>query len=466
MKYLIIVQLAIAITSNGVSQISEDLLKTYKNQDLQIRQLNLNGSLNGGNSNSDFLYQFNGGANYSQFLNKLHLQSDFFGNISYTNTKTRDTYYSDSPIAVTNRIQLNGYKKARYYSKENFFFGLGYELYYSFNTSSLDQFINTNRTEKHIDHFGYLKIPLSVGIGRKYPVYSIHKSNWIYSELQRNQCLNRTVTEIEIEQMAHLLDENVYIRYFDYRYKSIQDLSRVDSLLRIQNIVNEQNIVYFTTLYDMYYYSSGANRYRGNSIEAGIRPQFFYSYNKTTTTTDSAENIFKFELKTLRPLFFVEYQKFKPINQYWQMDYSLRGEYGLKSVLKDDENLTPDYDLKSIEAKAILSHYPNTRTKFTASLTLLYGNKYSGVNDPYYLDYYNDSFSYFQLSNFPTYILTASHEADNFYSRLSLQHYYYINPQLRLQSGCSFTYSEDSPIVNNRNKLIFSFGTSISYALF
>lgn len=470
MKYLIIVQLTFAITCNGVSQISEDLLRTYKNQDLQIRQLNLNGSLNGGNSNSDFLYQFNGGANYSQFINRGNLQSDFSTSLNLNQSKSRATYLTGEPLGSYTSAYLNAAKRSWRYLHNEFFMGLGYRLNYNFNHSTLDHFEGSDMTQKTTGHKMEIAIPLSIGIGRKYPINSVHRSMWIYKELEKNNSLKRTATTQESEQLANLIDQNLYTRYFDSRYKSIDDMKRIDSLLQSQDIINSQNITYFTTLYDMYYYSSGSNRTRGSTFEGGIIGDFYYNhYNFNSSDTLSPG--YTEDYRAIVPTLFAEYQYFKPINLFWQFNLNINAEYGFNGLIDDlNHELFSSKDLFNAQISSAALYYPDTRSIFSLKASARYGNKFSNsfqsYNPNYNIYYLYDLFNFYTLSQFPIDGLNNVTPYNYWTSSLEFAYYYYINPKTRLQTILSLYYSDQDFVILNTDKLRTSFGVSFSYALF
>ncbi len=470
MRYLIILQITLAITVNGFSQFSDALFHTYKNQDLKLRQLSFNGVLSGGNNNSDFLYQFNGGANYSQFINREKLQSDFASSLNIRQSKFRSDYNTGDPLSSSTSISLNASKRSRRYLRNEFFYGLGYRINYGFGHSFLDGFANSDKTEKSTGHSLRIALPMSIGTGRKYPVYSVHKSMWIYSELQKNNSLRRIANVQEIEQLAHLIDQNIYTRFFDFRYKSIDNMSRVDSLLRSQDIITSQNISYFSMLYDMYYYSTGSNRFRGSTLEVGIIGELYYHQSKFTSS-DTLQPGYDNNYRAIVPAIFAEYQYLKPINLHWQLNVGFNAEYGFNSLIDEPfGQLGSDKDLLNIQGSASVQYYPNTRSNLTLSLFARYGNKFSNlitnytpVNDNFY---YSDSFSYNTLSQFPLDGFSQANQFNNWFAGLNFIYYYYISPQFRMQSNFSLNYTDQDYVILNTDKLRASFAVSFSYALF
>ncbi|MDQ3141020.1 MAG: hypothetical protein M3Q56_02110 [Bacteroidota bacterium] len=188
----------------------------------------------------------------------------------YTNYDKRNVFRNSEILKQKDfHVGIQLLNKVRYYPKSEFFYGLAYLLNFSFDHIDFAD-LNKFPLEKIDNNSINIKIPLSIGMGRKYPIRSVHKAWWIYSELYKANFLARSVNDADIEQLAHQIDENTYTRFFDYRIKQMQHLIKTDSTLQLQKILNNQTITYFATLYDMYYYSSGFNRYRGKVLEAGL----------------------------------------------------------------------------------------------------------------------------------------------------------------------------------------------------
>jgi hypothetical protein len=474
MKYLNLLFLMLFISINGNAQTADSLFSTYTNKDLLLRQLTFSGSLSGGNDNDRLNFNFFGNVklNYSQFINRNKLQSDFSAFINLQHSKIR---YNDidNPLTFESVINPYVYNKSRYYTKTHFFFGYGYNASYFFIHRKNEDYPNTSKVVSSNDHLLDVHIPLSIGTGRKYPVYSIHKSLWIYSELNKNKTLKRKVNDQDVEQLSNLLDENVYTRIFDYRTKSIQDLTKIDSLLNKQDMITVQNMNYFTTLYDMYFYSSGSSRFRGSSLEGGINTLFFYYSLSTRTKTEIEDDSYKLAYKILIPVFFVEYQKFKPIDLHWQFDLGIRAEFGFHPLINDQNNVnSPVHNRRSLEGNTVIHYYPNTRSYFILGFAARYGNKYSNSTQYPYLS--NSDYSSLYLlksfSNNGFINTTASYinsEQFNYWTTiLELLHYYYVSPQFRIQSDLTLYYSDDTSPIETKNKLNTNISFTFSYAIF
>jgi hypothetical protein len=156
-------------------------------------------------------------------------------------------------------------------------------------------------------------------------------------------------------------------------------------------------------------------------------------------------------------------------------------DYGINSILKNENKQLGSSDNRvGIEGIGSLVYYPNTRSSLNLSLSARYGNKATGE---YYGPYLNvSSFDYFNpypdIIYYPAvypnllfvnsiYGFNYANEYNYWLTRMTLRHYYYINPQFRVQSNFTISYTDDDVFLNfNNNNIDVNFGISFSYAFF
>lgn len=470
------------------SQSADSLFEYYTNYDLQIRQLNAMGIFSGNNVNSGFSYNMNGALNYSKFTNLAHSQSDFSTFFQLYNTREKDYYIDYNPIRTNLDMGIGCNFRKRNYLKPDFFIAYGIiprfnrdHFHYEYSDPSQQSLSVTYNDLRCI-------IPLSVGWGRKYPLYSVHKSKWIYKDLLQSGRLLRAADPDEIEALAHLIDELSFTRFYDYRYKLIQDLTRIDSLLKNQKIIPTQDIAYYTHLTDMYEFSNAYNRFRGKTFEAGFYTYMEYS-NNISDSADSLNTGTTTTQKSLFPFAFAEYNRFKPINLFWQFNLTARVEFGFKKWIELKTNSTANNTpLTNLEIESSLIFLPDTRNQLSLHARVSYGNKYdiqfynnSLYSFPLYVDYYpfigSTDLQNYSFYNYTTDLLFNPTRDKKIYTgQMSLLHYYYVNPRFRIQTQLNLNYSQNYPVLISHDgntstyklieKLAFDFGISVMYAIF
>ncbi len=75
--------------------------------------------------------------------------------------------------------------------------------------------------------------------------------------------------------IANTIAEARSTRIFDYRLKRISNLKTIDSKLKEKGLVSTMDMVYFTSLYDMWSIYTQA-RNAGSIFSAGIYPMYNY----------------------------------------------------------------------------------------------------------------------------------------------------------------------------------------------
>jgi hypothetical protein len=244
-------------------------------------------------------------------------------------------------------------------------------------------------------------------------------------------------TDADIMEFAKLISELKNRRTFDFRKRRIAELEALDSFLVSNDYLQDDDIRYFTTLYDFWAYGSRQIRKSGTRFSAGVIAGLDYRYNNYLNSRGpDRESEYGF---TTFPLSGgVELRHEKPISLAWQNSILINAFYGVVEGDLSDKTNSDDVTLKLPHLKVGFSnnigYYPNTRTD---------------INFTY-------SFQYVKLfdeGNVEKKIIGIG--SKGFKASTDLAINYYISPRFRLNLTSSLFYvwqdSEDMVKINFQN---------------
>lgn len=350
-----------------------------------------------------------------------------YPNASYSSQRKSDDFRNLFDLQSYNRFYFSG---LNFIEVSPFLFG---KIYNSKSSADHDQYkYNIKFRERSAE----VELPMYYGFGRIERVDDARQVLFILQDQQRFGRLNRIPSGDEIIALSQRASTIKNQRFFDSRIQRIAELQTMDEGLREMGLISNDDIVYYTSLSDIWEYGGNNIRYAGYRFNIGVTPSYavvreynFEEYDSGSNCDDlevsrdeTTTNTYRYFLSSIK----FEYQK--PIKQKWQYWLTTNGFIGPSEVINKTKNHLEDTTAQTslnltnftLRAGTGLGFYPNTRTYATASFIGSY-------------DYYKG-----------TYIDSGTEQSSksNVWEMIfSLQTYYYISPRLRLNARYSYNFS-------------------------
>jgi hypothetical protein len=339
---------------------------------------------NAGGTVSNFSSALNTGNNVGQNLFASLLYNNFesdqnhqrvtFGNYSISG-QYQNAAFDLTGQAVQNQVANNlsvflNRTNRNYYQKTRFY---GTQANLSLNNSFESAEYNGNIRYYENRLSTVVSFPFTYGFGRIEPVTDAWHAVRILNDFDRLGLLSQAPEYNKIYELAETLSDLRYERIFENRLGRIQRISDLDKHIEGAGIVNERDVAYFTSLYDIYEFGLQTIRSSGERLTLGIGPEI-----SLTHFIDSDNNSANLDYGML---VFADYVFNYPISQEWQLDIeaSVQGKY----LMDSDQNLSETFSARP-ELMIRTGYYPNTRTFFTADVSA--GGVYSSnsiLNDKF-----------------------------------------------------------------------------------
>lgn len=437
-------------------------LSKYKLPEIRYRALmtefNLAG--NGGSGNLADLktssQSFRGYASafYNSYLNSAKTQRNQTINLGLRG-------YSDDREDTLKLLDNSDYSTYIWYQIDNkryfrhkLFIGTSLDARYSYLHNKYYQDIMVDTIRMKSDYISYSHkmkagIPLAIGIGRVEQVQDFYKAIYLYEDLLKNGRAVAGKSNEEVMELAKLISQLKYKRYYDFRIKNMQDIETLDSFLLANNFKTISDARYFATLVDNWNFVNYFERRSGTVFSLTAKPEFVYEFMDNTDNLIDHRN--ELTTKTYSIYGGVNFEHYKPLNLYWQSDTWLSAQTGFTETSHDnsvDPKTSVNHPEFSLSFNQSLSYYPNTRTQMRASIFANYIK---------ILDEKDDAENILR------------HESENINSGLSLSVDYYISPKLRLDINSALKYSHynmDKIPSRKSNSFYAGFGATLSYSIF
>jgi hypothetical protein len=304
----------------------------YRFQNYKGLTFNLNLGTGGALSNSNYHSSLTGMDDYANnytSANSFNLSGSYF---KYTNTanlqrnRTFDFNTSanlsiesndNNSLLITDKFlfgsnfQLRFNEESRFYRNQIHFNYLSLLAYTAVTTNFSKEVINDELVSKGLGNGNRITLDLKLGIGkgRLENVSDAVMALFILQDLEKK--LGSKYTSNQLENIAKGITQINNRRYLDFRYKTIEQLTALDSVLQENDLVTDKSILYYTTINDNWLYTNRQLRQSGK--------RWTYFLNPIVTINNSFENS----------------QEMKTIN-YYTMDKSLTQSYdGLVGVVYD-----------------------------------------------------------------------------------------------------------------------------------
>jgi len=341
------------------------------------------------------------------------------GNILYENRKSK-AFVMGIDLMSQNRLYL---QNEITYLEFDLNLHVGYDKRSNENNNTGDIIIGPTYYDlKHKSNLFMIELPLYFGFGRVEQIQDSRHALYILKDLKKKGRLKRIPDNDEIIELAEKISQVKNKRFFDSRLQKIDELDTVNGFLNGHELIDSNDITYFSSLNDMWDFGGTPIRLSGIRGYFGLVPMFgsyFSQYDRISEQNDIEESSEGNETNNaLKLLLVVGFDYYKPIKQKWQYNLTTRFGLGPTAYVNDSEHnpgptreqkINPMEYFSSIETG--FGFYPNTRTYFTLSIlgTLKYCN--GKENEELGTD----------QSEYTAYSIWSGFNA-----------YYYISPKLRL----------------------------------
>ena len=408
------------------AQNSEYDFSSFKLPDIRYQGLDLDLNLNGNHNDlgasspglENSSIQSFAHANYFQFRNLQGLQAEQSLSLGLTHRyRHSENFFIGGPNQNLKYTTFNS--SLQYRSSKRFYDPDQKFLSYEINTLVDYSFSKDHIDDQNSDFIRFdISIPLTKGKGRVEPIGDVQMAWFMTMDMYDLGLLNQKLDNEALMSLAGEMAKSRYTRLFDFRTKKKNELSRIDSLINQLNIVNNFGIEYYTTLADNWIYNYRNQRQAGKRFSYGLQPGVYYQYNKFSGNGKSS-------LTYANVAALIQYERFKPLNPQWQLDYDLLLSLGYGKVLGDYTEDDPSMFIIETGASLSASYYPNSRTRF-----------YSGLNIDLGLQDYNNTGEFDVL----------------FRADLNAGTSYYLSPRTRLNIEAGWIYTEMN---NDSNQPVF-----------
>lgn len=396
-------------------------LNTYKFRYQKFRGLLYNVNLGGSNSynfsnNSDnydlnklvtyktkspgFNFDGNLSMDYFQMINTDRLQQNLSFGLFARNQRTSNKSKQSVDFDDRNSQDYSNFNKSSmqiysaYLNLDNRLYYRGNKFYY-LNVNA-DAFISKNSGKSESNYNGLvnganeagsmssnyeLGLKLGAGSGRLEYVSDAVLANFLIKDLKRKAMIG----EVSDQQLMEVAKSITYIknrRYLDMRFRVIEQIEMMDSLLQFNGISSEKKARYFTTIYDNWLYANQMARYSGK--------RFTYFITSQNITYENRFNLYSTELSRMKKAYNslqsksgigLEFQSSKQVNlniqKLWGIDFAANYSYAPVTNVFEDSLETPNYtrtETKQVVKNLIVDlggqyeilYQPNTRTYLRA----------------------------------------------------------------------------------------------------
>ena len=342
----------LCLITTGFAQLDSFDLRDFVLPEVRIKSLDMSARVSGNNEKKK---QFpNTQSNtlkaqidlrYRHFYNSPKIQQESNGSVfldyDIRNSSEVSPFSQMSQLAANNSISMN--TTIRSYFKPKRFWGYGGAASVNYNQQNIQTNISgVNQKSAYVD----IRPKIQYGVGRVEPVRSAWKALRMLRTFEKFGLLQHAPSTQEIHRLAQTIANNDYTRVFDSRLSVIERMKAIDQQIQNDQLINSTGSAYFTLLYDSYLYGIQGSRFAGNRLTFELQPDFQLPLLQSSFITNLFGNI--------------SYESFNPINQYWQVDYSLK--YYTNSLYLNNKQQSSLH--MGINASFSAGYYPNSRTDF------------------------------------------------------------------------------------------------------
>ena len=398
-----------------------------------------------GNISSYFSHYVNTRKRISSLSGYLWLRSNYNSSkskLTYTDDNSNNTDNASSSYQQNPSLYLNWSNKW-YFSKLFFMdYGINSNISYNF-TQNKTKNQSEDSNEKQKAFSVNISPQLGIGYGRIENVQDARQAVYIANALSKKKVLTRNLSNEELFELSQIISTVKNKRFLDSRLHLIEEITSLDSFFEDKDLLADNGVAYFTTLYDMWQYGDLFSRKSGYEISFLVRPYYNYRNSKYTPTIREIIN------NTNQHHIGLSFSYEKPVKFNWQHSFAAEVFGGVNSTSEQNKETGNDYKndtkYKSFSAFAnySLGYYPNTRTNIQVTAS-------QEISKNIYDDDGNSM---------------------NSYTMLGANLYYYFSPNLRLTGNYGLLYRPNRFKGNeghfsNSNSFSSSFSIRLTYSIF
>lgn len=433
LKQIAILIATLIICGASTAQNFEFDLSDYKAPDLNRHRLHTELDLGNKFSSEKFVSELDTLLQSSSLNGRFVLGYSYYHNSAKQQSEAKFSGVIDSDVyknpsknikSIYIHSDIQGEFINRFYFRPQYFFETSLASYFRSyrNTENTLETDSVNNRSANIENANVLS--LKIGRGRIEPVGDARHAVYILDELAaQNRLSKEDISHEEIRELAELIANLKYKRFFDTRLRQIYEIQALDSFLNRKDYISQADARYFSTLNDYRIYGDEPHREAGSRISAVFIPEYMLLYNENLK---QAQVLSQGQSNGLIFKAGAEFNHRKPIKLKWQNSADLYSYFGTMRTKLLGINENRHYKAARLElgANERLYYYPDTRTQLSVEAGLHYVRFFPVKSD--------DEFTEI--------------EADIFSAASALSISYYISPKLRLYAGYSINY-----IQSNRN---------------
>jgi hypothetical protein len=405
--------------------LSVNLNVTAENNTSQYRNVyNSLLSTNSTSSNNTFLGNVN--ADFSRYTNTRKKISTISANLllrenfQYSSIKNYgDNLESEDIVHNTKIISENSL--SIYWANKHYIYK---PLFIIYNIGGSAGYNFLQDVEKSHSTALNVNVQLGVGYGRIENVEDARQAVYIVNALSKRGVLTRDLSDEEMFDLSRQISTVKNKRFLDSRLRLIDEISAVDTFFVQKDLLRDNSVAYFTTLYDMWQYGALFERKSGYELSFTVRPYYLGTFE----TAERENTVYSHSQDFYSRLSF-SYNK--PVKLNWQHTVELGGELRKSQLVYPNKHF-------SLYGQYLLNYYLNTRT----SVETAFGQQFR---------------TYETLNQYDAYISATVN--------------YYLSPQFRLKGSYSFGYehyfingTENNFSKQNRYRSLFN--VQLIYAFF
>lgn len=380
MKHLLVVFIALLGVAGYAQDKNFDLSK-YKFPDYKRHELEFSFNSNGSNYKRYFEIPATSSYNASLYDNSesylnSHLQGYYYytnykrnridwinasinGDYQFTKTENVGSYYKNMHPHFETSIDA----KRRNYITEDKLFWEG-STHVGVSSDKRKTFYDDRSMETSTSRNLYINAGIGIGTGRIEHVNDLWQGHYILEKLKNQNSIKQDIKEDDIYEFSRFISKLHNKRFFDYRLRKIAELQALDSVLRKQDLLINDDITYFTTLNDYWSFPIYFDRKTGKEIGFNATPQYYHDYYKSGSYKNTTNSVY------LESKFYFDHSK--QINLHWERNFHFDLINTTRISEKDRENHTSQKNQIATNASFDYGYFPNTRTR------VQFGGKYNG----------------------------------------------------------------------------------------
>lgn len=371
MKHLLVVFIALLGVAGYAQDKNFDLSK-YKFPDYKRHELEFSFNSNGSNSKSYYLIPAT--SSYNESLDNT-IRSNFYSNLQgyyyYTNFKRNridrisasingnyqfskyenvGSYYKNSQPHLETYIDA---KRRNYITEDKFFWEGSTHVGVSLNKRKTSY--GDRPMENSTGNYFSFNTGIGIGTGRIEHVNDLWQGYYILEKLKQQNSIKQDLKEGDIYEFSRFISKLNNKRFFDYRLRKIAELQALDSVLRKQDLLINDDITYFTTLNDYWSFPIYFDRRTGKEIGFNATPKYYHNYDKSNSYKNTSNSFF------LESMFYFDHSK--QINLNWERNFHFDIINTTLLSKEGNENTNTKKNQIATIASLDYGYFPNTRTR-------------------------------------------------------------------------------------------------------